>query len=313
MNIEQIPAYTGNYWHGRSEQILGVALHNTGGTNIQSTINWFQNPASQVSAHYVVGQDGRIVQMVQLNDLAYHVGIDFKSPAIINSKNQICQIVKDKWGDNPNNYLIGIECVGLGGSDLTEAQYQAVAYIISTQFKITVDRYHIVGHFEINPPARPTDAKNINYQKLINLILNPAPMTNAQIAHDGMNLLGHPLTQGQLDYEINAWLGMGQNYGKWYEGFRANQECQAFDVSALNAQLTGLQQTVKDQAKTIADQLQLIKEKDATIAELNKTLDMKDEQIATLTQQLNTCMAGNTKPDWTINIFGLKILIIKKK
>lgn len=50
----------------------------------QGVVAWFQNPASQVSAHYVVGQ-GKMCQMVDENDTAWHamsanpfgIGIEF--------------------------------------------------------------------------------------------------------------------------------------------------------------------------------------------------------------------------------------------
>lgn len=49
----------------------GLVLHGTAGGG---TVSWFQNPSSQVSAHYVVEQDGRIVQMVSEDDTAWHNG-----------------------------------------------------------------------------------------------------------------------------------------------------------------------------------------------------------------------------------------------
>ena len=49
----------------------GLVLHGTAGGG---TVSWFQNSASQVSAHYVVEQDGRIVQMVSEDDTAWHNG-----------------------------------------------------------------------------------------------------------------------------------------------------------------------------------------------------------------------------------------------
>lgn len=48
-----------------------IILHCPVGT-MQSAIATFQSPASQVSAHYVVGRDASIVQMVDLKDAAWH-------------------------------------------------------------------------------------------------------------------------------------------------------------------------------------------------------------------------------------------------
>ncbi len=52
-----------------------IVIHITdGGANINGTISWFKNPAAKVSSHYVIGQDGEIVQMVAHNDVAWHAG-----------------------------------------------------------------------------------------------------------------------------------------------------------------------------------------------------------------------------------------------
>lgn len=53
-------------------QIRRIVLHYTTSRNINGSIAWFQNPASRVSAHYIVGRDGEIVQMVRDGDKAWH-------------------------------------------------------------------------------------------------------------------------------------------------------------------------------------------------------------------------------------------------
>ncbi|MEV4441465.1 peptidoglycan recognition family protein [Streptomyces sp. NPDC049577] len=45
----------------------GIVVHYTAG-RYDGTVGWFQNPASQVSAHFVVARDGRRTQMVPLPD-----------------------------------------------------------------------------------------------------------------------------------------------------------------------------------------------------------------------------------------------------
>jgi N-acetylmuramoyl-L-alanine amidase len=51
-----------------------VIIHFTTGTSVQSTINWFRNPSAGVSAHLLVGRNGRVVQFVPFNQLAFHCG-----------------------------------------------------------------------------------------------------------------------------------------------------------------------------------------------------------------------------------------------
>lgn len=54
------------------ERIRRIIMHYTTSRNVQGTIAWFQNPASKVSAHYVIGRDGKIYQMVRDSDKVWH-------------------------------------------------------------------------------------------------------------------------------------------------------------------------------------------------------------------------------------------------
>lgn len=51
-----------------------VILHYTGMASGAAAEDWLADPASQVSAHYLVHEDGRIVQMVREADRAWHAG-----------------------------------------------------------------------------------------------------------------------------------------------------------------------------------------------------------------------------------------------
>ncbi|QQE09967.1 N-acetylmuramoyl-L-alanine amidase [Planctomycetota bacterium] len=57
-------ADSSNFTTGRSGNLLDlVVIHTTEGS-YQSAINWFNNPAANVSAHYVIDKDGSATQMV---------------------------------------------------------------------------------------------------------------------------------------------------------------------------------------------------------------------------------------------------------
>jgi len=51
-----------------------VLLHYTGMATGAVAEDWLCNPASEVSSHYLVHEDGRIVQMVREQDRAWHAG-----------------------------------------------------------------------------------------------------------------------------------------------------------------------------------------------------------------------------------------------
>jgi N-acetylmuramoyl-L-alanine amidase len=51
-----------------------LLLHYTGMISEEGALTWLTSPQSQVSAHYFVGEDGRIVQMVDEAERAWHAG-----------------------------------------------------------------------------------------------------------------------------------------------------------------------------------------------------------------------------------------------
>ena len=107
-----VPANSGNFTVANREtshNIQYVVIHTTQGS-YNGTISWIQNPASQVSAHYVVkSSDGAVTQMVREKDIAWHAG---------------------NWTYNTQS--IGIEHEGFVEQDgwYTEALYQSSAAIV---------------------------------------------------------------------------------------------------------------------------------------------------------------------------------------
>lgn len=51
-----------------------IILHYTGMDSGRGAEEWLCNPASEVSSHYIVHENGRIVQMVREQDRAWHAG-----------------------------------------------------------------------------------------------------------------------------------------------------------------------------------------------------------------------------------------------
>lgn len=54
-----------------------LVLHYTGMESGAAAEDWLCNPQSEVSSHYIVHEDGRVVQMVRENDRAWHAGKSF--------------------------------------------------------------------------------------------------------------------------------------------------------------------------------------------------------------------------------------------
>lgn len=91
-----------------------------------------------VSAHYVVGRDGAVIQCVPEAKVAYHAKV-------------------------ANSNSIGIEHSANRREAPTRTQYEAsadlVAYLIR-KYNIPLDRTHVLGHIEADPSSTHTDCPN---------------------------------------------------------------------------------------------------------------------------------------------------------
>ena len=75
MAIEWIgPIPSSNYDVGRGDERITFIVEHWTDAQIDSAIARFMNPNSRVSAHYIVAQDGRVLQLVSENDTAFHAG-----------------------------------------------------------------------------------------------------------------------------------------------------------------------------------------------------------------------------------------------
>ena len=138
-----------NFFGRNGQEIKGIVIHRMAGT-FDGTIAWFQNPESQVSAHYLVSQDGGVVQMVRDQEAAWHAGYKSGTPP---------QVFADVA--NPNWVSIGIECEDRTNQDInfwTQKQLNTLVNlckILVEKYNIPIDREHIVGHSDIDPVGKP--------------------------------------------------------------------------------------------------------------------------------------------------------------
>jgi N-acetylmuramoyl-L-alanine amidase len=150
-------------WHGaaganytnanreRSHYIDRLVVHVVQGT-VSSAINTFQNPANQVSAHYIVGDEGRVVQCVRHEDIAYHAG---------------------NWGYNKHS--IGIEHGGWADrrATWTDAKIRASAKLAAyccRRHKIRVDRQHIIEHNRVPGTDHYCPGRFFPYDKYLSMV-----------------------------------------------------------------------------------------------------------------------------------------------
>jgi N-acetyl-anhydromuramyl-L-alanine amidase AmpD len=148
------PAYSGNYSNynrERSYNINKLVVHVVQGS-VSSAVNWFQDSRANVSAHYVVGDKGGVVQCVRHEDVAWHAG---------------------NW--SYNTHSIGIEHGGYADNRATwtDRKYRASARLAAyccRRHKIPVDRDHIVGHRKVPGSTHYCPGRDFDYARYLRLI-----------------------------------------------------------------------------------------------------------------------------------------------
>lgn len=174
MNIVQKPIAASNYRRGRFDmtqfpvQPDVIVIHVAVGT-LQTTFNTFNNPTSQVSSHYCVGEQGEVWQFVDDTNTAWHVGV-VRSPT--------AKLVIERFGKypTPNSYCIGIENSGeypgdTTPGDFTNAQYDAngqLVALLAKKWNIPLDREHVIGHKEVRNDKTCPGAK-VSIERIINI------------------------------------------------------------------------------------------------------------------------------------------------
>lgn len=116
-----------------------ILLHYTGMQTGEAAEDWLCSPLSQVSSHYLVHEDGRIVQMVRERDRAWHAG-------------------RGSWGpcDDINSCSVGIEMVNpgheFGYRDFPEPQIEAViALCLGVAARSGVPPSRVLAHSDVAP------------------------------------------------------------------------------------------------------------------------------------------------------------------
>ncbi|WP_394068633.1 N-acetylmuramoyl-L-alanine amidase [Roseixanthobacter glucoisosaccharinicivorans] len=141
--------------HGeRKAPIDMVLLHYTGMESAEAAIALLRSPAAEVSCHYVVLEDGIIVQMVPEALRAWHAGLS-------------------SWEGitDTNSRSIGIEIVnrghGLGYPDFPEVQVTAVGALVAdivARHAIRADR--VLAHSDVAPMRKDDPGEKFPWEVL---------------------------------------------------------------------------------------------------------------------------------------------------
>ena len=146
-----------------------LILHYTGMPDAQGALDRLCDPASKVSCHYLVFEDGRIVQLVAEDRRAWHAGVSaWAGERDINSRS------------------IGVEIANSGHDggypDFPEAQMRAVEALA----RDIVERHgiaprRVLAHSDVAPSRKQDPGEKFDWARLhragVGLWVEPAPVT----------------------------------------------------------------------------------------------------------------------------------------
>ncbi len=120
--------------------ITKIIIHTTEGS-YSGAIRHFQNPGSNVSAHYVIrSRDGAITQMVRDTHTGFHSGNGFYNYSSIGIEHEAVAREGRKW--------------------FTTAMLRSSARLVRSlcdRYSIPCDREHVVGHYEVPAEEKTLD------------------------------------------------------------------------------------------------------------------------------------------------------------
>jgi N-acetylmuramoyl-L-alanine amidase len=131
-----------------------ILLHYTGMGTADQALSWLCSEESQVSSHYFVYEDGRVLQLVPEKRRAWHAG-------------------KSVWGgqEDINSSSIGIEIANAGHPgglpDFPDAQIRAVAQLCrdcGDRWSVPPER--VLAHSDVAPVRKVDPGENFPWQKL---------------------------------------------------------------------------------------------------------------------------------------------------
>ncbi len=112
-----------------------VIIHHSGEKSVEQTLSVLTNPALVVSAHYLIGRDGRIFYLVDELARAWHAGDAY-------------------WGGlrDLNSASIGIELDNSGGEPFSEPQIEALLGLLADlKERYTIPTANFLGHGDVAP------------------------------------------------------------------------------------------------------------------------------------------------------------------
>ncbi len=127
-----------------------VILHHTGDDTVEQALEVLTDPSREVSAHYLVGRDGTIYQLVDERERAWHAGAS-------------------RWGGDAdmNSASIGIELDNDGDEIFADAQIAALlALLADIEARYHIPTANFLGHGDVAPGRKVDPGRLFPWKEL---------------------------------------------------------------------------------------------------------------------------------------------------
>ena len=158
-----------------------VIIHHTAQDSTAQTLKTFTQTKTQVSAHYVIGRDGRVFHLLSDYLRAWHAGVA-------------------RWGGvtDINSVSVGIELDNNGREPFAEAQLSSLLKILGyLKRSYNIPAANFIGHGDIAPTRKSDPSALFPWQKLAargyGLWYDAAVLTDTTAAPFAADSLGRPL------------------------------------------------------------------------------------------------------------------------
>lgn len=177
----------------RKLPISMVVLHYTGMRTMQEALDRLCDPAAEVSAHYLIDEDGTVIRLVPEEKRAWHAGRSY-------------------WRGitDVNSASIGIEMVNpgheFGYRPFTEAQMESLIPLLSSiMARHNIDPANVVGHSDVAPARKQDPGELFDWELLARYGLAlPTPRPRIRLLHENpgafylsLERFGYEVTDGR--------------------------------------------------------------------------------------------------------------------
>ena len=141
-----------NFDKAVNRRIKYIIIHYTGMKNQTVAIKRLQSKVAKVSCHYLISKKGKIYQLVEDQNIAWHAG-------------------KSRWENdvNLNSKSIGIELVNKGDENYPKKQIESLIKILKRlKKKYKIKAKYILGHEDISPRRKKDPGPKFPWNKLYN-------------------------------------------------------------------------------------------------------------------------------------------------